>query len=100
MRTDITKIDKNTPYTGMTEGLKVFNGGTSELFLTGEWRNYTPVFIEDKCRQCLICAPVCPDCSIPVADSKRGEFDYDHCKGCGICANVCPFGAIEMREGV
>ena len=100
MRTDITKIDKNTPYTGMTEGLQVHNGGTSELFHTGEWRNYTPVFLEEKCRQCLICAPVCPDCSIPVSDSKRGAFDYDHCKGCGICAKVCPFGAIEMREGV
>ena len=53
----------------------------------------------DLCKQCLLCAPVCPDSSIPVADSKRGEFDYDHCKGCGICAKVCPFKAIEMKDG-
>ena len=55
--------------------------------------------VADKCKQCLLCTPVCPDCSIPVKDGKRGEFDYDHCKGCGICAKVCPFGAIEMKEG-
>ena len=54
---------------------------------------------EEKCRQCLLCVPVCPDSSIPVSEGKRREFDYDHCKGCGICAKVCPFGAIEMKEG-
>ena len=58
-----------------------------------------PVFVEDKCKQCLLCVPVCPDSSIPVQDKKRLEFDYDHCKGCGICVKACPFGAITM-EGV
>ena len=84
MRTDVTKINEKTPHQDLTEGLMVFAGGTSKLFNTGEWRTNTPI---------------CPDCSIPVKDGKRGEFDYDHCKGCGICAKVCPFGAIEMKEG-
>ena len=53
----------------------------------------------EKCKQCLLCAPACPDSCIPVADKKRLEFDYDHCKGCGICVKACPFGAITM-EGV
>ena len=100
MRTDITKINETTPVDGLTEGLMVFAGGTSKLFNTGEWRTNTPVFKEDLCKQCLLCAPVCPDVSIPVVDGKRLDFDYDHCKGCGICAKVCPFGAIEMKEGV
>ena len=38
MRTDITKINEKTPHERLTEGLMVFNGGTSKLFKTGEWR--------------------------------------------------------------
>lgn len=99
MRTDITKINEQSPYQDLTEGLITYAGATSKLFNTGEWRTNTPVFSQEKCKQCLLCCPVCPDCAIPVKDSKRADFDYDHCKGCGICAKVCPFGAIEMREG-
>ena len=100
MRTDITKINEHSSHTEMTEGMRVCAAGTSRLFKTGEWRNYTPVYHEDKCKQCLLCAPVCPDSSIPVKDAKREAFDLDHCKGCGICAEVCPFGAITMREEI
>ena len=99
MRTDVTKINEQTPHQDLTEGLMIFAGGTTKLFNTGEWRTNTPIFHADLCKQCLLCAPVCPDSSIPVKEGKRGDFDYDHCKGCGICANVCPFNAIEMREG-
>ena len=99
MRTDISKINEKTPHQELTEGLMIFAGGTSKEFNTGEWRTSTPIFHEDKCKQCMLCAPGCPDCSIPVKNSKRQDFDYDHCKGCGICAKVCPFGAIEMKEG-
>lgn len=100
MRTDISRINEQSPYTELTEGLQIFAGGTSEQFNTGEWRTDTPVFIEEKCKQCLLCCPVCPDVCIPVENGVRGEFDYDHCKGCGICAKVCPFGAIVMKEGI
>lgn len=99
MRTDISKINKQSPYTELTEGLEVFAGGTSVHFNTGDWRNNTPIYYADKCRQCLLCAPCCPDSSIPVKEGKRSAFDYDHCKGCGICAEVCPFAAIEMKAG-
>ena len=99
MRTDMTKINESTPHEELTEGLMVFNGATSKLFKTGEWRTNTPIFKADLCKQCLLCAPVCPDSCIPVKDGKRLEFDYDHCKGCGICEKACPFHAIEMKEG-
>lgn len=99
MRTDVRKINEQTPHQELTEGLMLFAGGTSRYVRTGEWRVNTPIFHADLCRQCLLCAPVCPDSCIPVLEGKRGEFDYDHCKGCGICEKVCPFQAITMKEG-
>lgn len=99
MSTDISKITINTPHQQLTEGLTVVGGGTSREFHTGEWRTSTPVYLAEKCKQCLLCAPTCPDSSIPVNQSQRADFEFDYCKGCGICAKVCPFGAIEMQEG-
>ena len=81
----------------ITPGCNIFEGATSEVVETGDWRTMKPVIDMDKCKQCLLCAPVCPDMSIPVGpDGKRGDFNYFFCKGCGICANVCPFDAIKM----
>jgi pyruvate ferredoxin oxidoreductase delta subunit len=99
MRTDVHNINEQTPHQDLTEGLMMFAGGTSKEFNTGEWRTNTPVFLPELCKQCLLCAPVCPDSSIPVVNSKRLDFDYDHCKGCGICVKACPFDAIVMKEG-
>ena len=94
------EIHEDIAWQDMTTGCEIYEPGTSRLTRTGEWRVRTPRWIEDKCKQCLLCAPVCPDGSIPVKNSRRADFDYDHCKGCGICAKACPFGAIEMREGL
>jgi pyruvate ferredoxin oxidoreductase delta subunit len=91
-----TNIDESVKWTEITEGGNIYESGNSSEFKTGDWRTAKPVFIEDKCKQCMLCAPVCPDSSIPVKDGKRLDFDYYHCKGCGICAKVCPFKAIEM----
>ena len=99
MRTDVSKINEASPCEDLTEGLMIFAGGSSKDFKTGEWRTNTPVLKKELCKQCLLCAPVCPDGSIPVKDSKRLDFDYDHCKGCGICVKACPFNAIVMVEG-
>ena len=89
-------ITENISWKDITPAGTVYAGGTSEEFNTGEWRVDKPIFIEDKCKQCLLCVPVCPDSSIPVENKKRADFDFMHCKGCGICAKVCPFDAIEM----
>ncbi|MCB2342931.1 4Fe-4S binding protein [Clostridium estertheticum] len=99
MTTDISKLTEEVAWQDITEGCKINGSGNSELFHTGDWRVDTPVFIEEKCTQCLLCVPVCPDSSIPVKNYKRLDFDYDHCKGCGICAKACHFGAIEMKKG-
>lgn len=97
--TDVTKITEKSNWQDITRGNQVYNAGTSKLFKTGEWRTQTPVLDSEKCKQCLLCVPVCPDSSIPVTNCKREDFDLDHCKGCGICAKVCPFDAISMKEG-
>ncbi len=90
-------INEHITWRDITPGCTIFEGASSELVNTGDWRTLKPVINWDKCKQCLLCAPVCPDLSIPVtADGKRGDFNYFFCKGCGICANACPFGANEM----
>lgn len=92
-------IDETVKWQDLTPGLQIYEKGSSRLFNTGEWRVNTPVLDTEKCKQCLLCVPYCPDSSIPVKDGKRQDFDYDHCKGCGICVSVCPFHAISMKEG-
>lgn len=87
-------ISIDNKWQDLTPGGMIFASGNSVKFRTGDWRTITPKMIWEKCKQCLLCAPMCPDSSIPVKDGKRLEFDYDHCKGCGICAKVCPFDAI------
>ena len=99
MAAEIDRLDVKVSWEDLTEGMVIAGAGTSRSLKTGEWSTDKPVFIEEKCKQCLLCTPVCPDSCIPVQDGKRGAFDYDHCKGCWICVKSCPFGAITM-EGV
>ena len=89
-------INEHITWRDITPGCAIFEGASSELVNTGDWRTFKPVINWDKCKQCLLCAPFCPDSSIPVSNGKRGAFDLDHCKGCGICWKVCPFGAIDF----
>ena len=96
----MTNIDKHTPIDDLTIGGNIYTAGNAKEFKTGDWRSMKPVWIKEKCTQCGLCFPVCPDNSIPVSKEtlQRGDFNYDYCKGCGVCAKVCPFGAIEMKE--
>ena len=89
-------INEQITWQDITPGAEIYEPATSTMVKTGEWRVMTPVFKEEKCKQCLLCVPFCPDSSIPVKEGKRGDFDFDHCKGCGICVSVCPFDAIDF----
>ena len=92
------KIDTNTSWKDLPPGGDIYEAGNARGFKTGDWRSVKPIYLSEKCKQCGLCFPVCPEDSIPVKDSKRTDFDFDSCKGCGVCANVCPFKAIEMKE--
>ncbi len=73
--------------------------GTAEVYETGTWRTFKPIFHADRCIQCFFCYIYCPDEAVTVSEeNKVTGFDYEHCKGCGICAEVCPdkANAIEM----
>lgn len=75
--------------------------GTSAANKTGSWRTFYPVFDNDKCRACGLCAVSCPEGCILVEDSgekKRYRPDLEFCKGCGICADICPVKAVAMKE--
>lgn len=97
----MTNINPNTPMEKMTPGGDIYTAGNAKDFKTGSWRSSCPIWISEKCTQCGLCFPVCPDDAIPVGEDKnRKDFDFDYCKGCGICANVCPFNAIEMKKEV
>ena len=95
---DAKDINEQTPWQEMTPGGEIYEAATSLSVRTGEWRSDVPVWEAAKCKQCLLCAPFCPDSSIPVRDGLRYDFDLHHCKGCGICWKVCPFQAIHMEK--
>lgn len=98
MNKKASEIMETTPWQEMTLGGEIYEGGTSMLVNTGDWRTMTPRWIEEKCKHCMLCFPYCPDSSIPVKEGKRQDFDFMHCKGCGICYEVCPFQAITFEK--
>ena len=93
----MTDINSKTPMEDLTIGGNIYKSGNAREFKTGDWRSICPVWIEEKCKQCLLCVPVCPDSCIAVKENKRQPIDLDHCKGCGICVKACPFNAITME---
>ena len=54
-------INKNTPACKLTEGGNIYTAGNAREFKTGDWRSMKPIFLSEKCKQCGLCFPVCPD---------------------------------------
>lgn len=95
---ELKTVKPDVNWKEITPGGVIDSSGNAHLFKTGDWRSMKPVWNTEKCKQCFLCHPVCPDSSIIVKDGKMTGIDYDHCKGCGVCAKVCPFKAIDFVE--
>ncbi len=88
------------PWNQQTKAGEITDPGNAMRFKTGDWSVIIPLWDNEKCKQCGLCWPVCPENAITI-DKESGlltHIDYDYCKGCGICAKVCPFKAIEMKK--
>ncbi len=93
------KIDPNTllKASELPQGGVIDVPGSSEVYLSGDWRTFKPEFDHDKCIGCMLCFLYCPDNAITLDENmKIVSIDYDHCKGCGICAHECKVNAIKM----
>jgi heterodisulfide reductase subunit A len=58
----------------------------------------TAIVDEDLCKQCGLCAGVCPFGAIRWEKKQVAHITSAACTGCGTCAAECKFGAIEMRH--
>ena len=76
------KINIHTKADDLTIGGNIYEAGNARNFKTGDWRSQKPIYISEKCKQCGLCFPVCPDDAITVEEQKRKDFNYDYCKGC------------------
>ena len=87
------------PWMDMPHGSHGFEPGNAKTFVTGDWRSYKPIFDKEKCKQCLLCFPVCPDSAIVLDENAQViGYNYDFCKGCLCCKEACNFNAIERED--
>ena len=64
-------INEQSKWQELTPGCEIYEPATASMTITGEWRTMVPKWDATKCKQCLLCAPYCPDSSIPVVGGKR-----------------------------
>ena len=87
-------------------GVIPHSGNTVSNDLSMSRTGLMPLFTEEECIHCGLCATVCPDfCltwnhepgdgDIPVVRLKG--VDYQYCKGCMRCIETCPTGAMTRE---
>lgn len=89
---------ENAPLGGINP--QIGSSVVNELSATRD--GYIPLFIPERCIQCVLCDITCPDM---VFQFREGEYkgrkmmvnhgpDYHHCKGCMRCVEICPSEAL------
>ena len=56
-----------------------------------------PVYLEDKCVGCGMCAKACRQKAIEIVD-KKVVFHGEECVNCGGCVRACKLGAFLAKE--
>ena len=74
MTSDISKLGLDVKWQDLTLGCTVVGSCTAAEFHTGEWRTDTPKFIEEKCKQCLLCATGLSGQRYPDRGRQAGRF--------------------------
>jgi pyruvate ferredoxin oxidoreductase gamma subunit len=84
-------------------GVIPFAGNTISNDLSASRTGWMPLFKEEECIHCGLCATVCPDfCLSWTHEQTNGELpkvrlkgvDYQYCKGCMRCIETCPTEAL------
>jgi pyruvate ferredoxin oxidoreductase gamma subunit len=84
-------------------GVIPYPGNTVSNDLSTSRTGWMPLFKEEECIHCGLCATVCPDfCLSWTHVQKDGELptvrlkgvDYQYCKGCMRCIETCPTEAM------
>lgn len=93
------EIERLKTWEELPTGGIITDAGNSRQYITGEWAPTKRVkWLPEKCTQCMLCWPACPDQAIVAKDGKMTGVDIEHCKNCGMCVTACPFQALEMEE--
>jgi ferredoxin len=56
----------------------------------------TAIVDRERCLSCGVCADICPEHAITMADTA--EVDSHRCNGCGACVDECPTEALSLSE--
>ena len=84
-------------------GVIPYPGNTVSNDLSMSRTGWMPLFKEEECIHCGLCATVCPDfCLSWTREESEGEparvrlkgVDYQYCKGCMRCIETCPTEAM------
>ncbi|MGE4092735.1 MAG: 2-oxoacid:acceptor oxidoreductase family protein [Candidatus Binatia bacterium] len=74
--------------------------GNSPERQTGNWRQFRPVFHEERCTRCWVCFVRCPEAAITLDDQDYPRVNYEECKGCLLCVHECPVHAYTVEKEV
>jgi len=84
-------------------GVIPYPGNTVSNDLSMSRTGWMPLFTDEECIHCGLCATVCPDfCLVWTHEQSNGNIpkvrlkgvDYQYCKGCMRCIETCPTEAM------